>query len=91
MLVSGGTTLSFPFYRYEKTKNETLKLENITDGALTQFQNHYQESNGAAITKEDIFYYTYGVLHSPVYRKKYEQNLKREFCAATCCTNFVVS
>jgi predicted helicase len=24
-------------------------------------------------------YYTYAVLHSPVYRRKYEQNLKREF------------
>ena len=35
--------------------------------------------NGAKITKQDIFYYTYAVLHSPVYRKKYEQNLKREF------------
>jgi predicted helicase len=35
--------------------------------------------NGARITKQDIFYYTYAVLHSPVYRRKYEQNLKREF------------
>ncbi len=36
-------------------------------------------TNGAKITKQDIFYYVYAVLHSPVYRKKYEQNLKREF------------
>ncbi len=36
-------------------------------------------NHGAQITKQDIFYYTYGVLHSPQYRKKYEQNLKREF------------
>jgi predicted helicase len=33
----------------------------------------------ARITKEDIFYYTYAVLHSPEYRRKYERNLKREF------------
>jgi predicted helicase len=32
-----------------------------------------------AITKEDIFYYVYAVLHNPEYRKKYELNLKREF------------
>ncbi len=32
-----------------------------------------------AITKEDIFYYIYGVLHNPKYRQKYELNLKREF------------
>jgi len=31
------------------------------------------------ITKEDIFHYTYAVLHNPTYRKKYELNLKREF------------
>ncbi|MGK7939099.1 MAG: type ISP restriction/modification enzyme, partial [Crocosphaera sp.] len=31
------------------------------------------------ITKEDIFYYTYAVLHNPNYRKKYELNLKRDF------------
>ena len=37
------------------------------------------KTNGAQITKQDIFYYTYGVLHSPQYRKKYGQNLKREF------------
>jgi predicted helicase len=32
-----------------------------------------------AITKEDIFYYIYAVLHNPKYREKYELNLKREF------------
>jgi predicted helicase len=31
------------------------------------------------ITKEDIFNYTYAVLHNPEYRKKYELNLKRDF------------
>ncbi|MGH6795897.1 MAG: type ISP restriction/modification enzyme, partial [Methylocella sp.] len=32
-----------------------------------------------AITKDAIFHYIYGVLHDPVYREKYAQNLKREF------------
>ncbi|MGH8145113.1 MAG: type ISP restriction/modification enzyme [Rhodanobacteraceae bacterium] len=32
-----------------------------------------------AITKMDIFHYVYAVLHDPVYREKYAQNLKREF------------
>ena len=31
------------------------------------------------ITKEDIFHYTYGVLHDPAYRQKYALNLKRDF------------
>ncbi|NJS36689.1 MAG: helicase [Brachymonas sp.] len=31
------------------------------------------------INKEAIFHYCYAVLHDPVYREKYAQNLKREF------------
>jgi predicted helicase len=46
---------------------------------LNQFQINYNQPNGAPITKQDIFYYTYAVLHAPKYRRKYEQNLKREF------------
>jgi predicted helicase len=31
------------------------------------------------ITKQAIFHYCYAVLHDPVYREKYAQNLKRDF------------
>jgi predicted helicase len=65
-------------YRYE---NGT-RLDNITDWALKQFQQHYQPGRGKKaepITKEAIFHYVYAVLHDPVYREKYAQNLKREF------------
>jgi predicted helicase len=50
---------------------------NITDWALDQFRSHYGEKPG--ITKEAIFHYCYAVLHDPIYREKYAQNLKREF------------
>ncbi len=40
------------------------------------------------ITKEDIFHYTYAVLHHPAYRKKYELNLKREFPRIPFYDNF---
>ncbi|HXG82790.1 MAG TPA: type ISP restriction/modification enzyme [Pyrinomonadaceae bacterium] len=73
--MGNGGTQCLPRYKY----SENQKHENITDWGLTQFQTHYKASNGAKITKQDIFYYTYAVLHAPVYRKKYEQNLKREF------------
>ena len=67
--------------------------DNITDWALAQFRAHYEagailspakrEKKRApetrAITKDDIFHYVYGVLHDPLYREKYAQNLKREF------------
>ncbi|GAX40460.1 adenine specific DNA methyltransferase [Tolypothrix sp. NIES-4075] len=66
-------TQCLPLYRYDKEGN---RHDNITDWGLKQFQNHY---NDTTITKLDIFQYTYAVLHNPVYREKYELNLKREF------------
>ena len=57
-----GDTQMFPLYTFD---SENQKHENITDWALNQFQTHYKESNGAQITKQDIFYYIYAVLHSP--------------------------
>lgn len=82
-----------PLYYYEKveenSQNELLgatndeniqdgyvRREAITDDALRDFQGHYQDHN---ITKEDIFYYVYGVLHSKEYRKKYAADLKKEW------------
>jgi len=62
-----------PLYRYDQNGN---RIDNITDWGLTQFQTHYKKNN---ITKENIFHYTYAVLHHPAYRSKYEINLKREF------------
>ncbi|MGB1204269.1 MAG: type ISP restriction/modification enzyme [Chitinophagales bacterium] len=62
-----------PFYTYDKNGN---RQENITNWGLQQFATHYKDE---LITKEAIFHYTYGVLHYPAYRQKYELNLKREF------------
>jgi predicted helicase len=58
------------------------RVDNITDWGLEQFRKHYQPGRAKAkrpITKEAIFHYVYAVLHDPVYREKYAQNLKREF------------
>jgi predicted helicase len=43
---------------------------------VVQFRDHYGDQK---ITREDIFHYTYAVLHHPAYRRKYALNLKREF------------
>lgn len=67
------TTQCFAFYVYGEDGNN--RRENITDWALEQFQTHY---NDKQITKWDIFYYTYALLHHPEYREKYSANLKRE-------------
>lgn len=66
-------TQCLPFYTYD---SEGKRIENLTDWGLTQFQTQYKDKK---ITKESIFAYVYAVLHTPQYRAKYEQNLKREF------------
>ena len=73
LLEGGGQTIGVSLYRYDSAGN---RHENITDWGLEQFVTHYKDKK---ITKEDIFHYTYAVLHNPAYRKKYELNLKREF------------
>ena len=52
-----------------------IKEDAITDEALEHFQEAYPENT---ISKDDLFYYIYGILHSPDYRTKYANNLSKE-------------
>nr|MCU0499867.1 DNA helicase [Anaerolineae bacterium] len=70
---AGSSSQCFPFYTYDEDGSN--RRENITDWALKQFQTHYNDST---ITKWDIFYYVYGMLHHTAYREKYADNLKRD-------------
>lgn len=49
------------------------RIDNITDEALGRFRAAY----GPSISKDDIFYYVYGLLHSPDYRATYAADLKK--------------
>ncbi len=53
---------------------EYTRKDAITDAALEHFQTHYEDDT---IGKEDLFYYVYGILHSPVYRERYAADLKK--------------
>ncbi len=66
-------TQCFPFYTYDE--DGTNRRENITDWALARFRAHYRDE---AIGKWDIFHYVYALLHHPVYRERYQANLKRD-------------
>ena len=68
-----GSDQCFPFYTYDE--DGTNRQENITDWALAEFRTHYKSDT---LTKWDIFHYTYGLLHHPDYREKYEMNLRRD-------------
>ncbi len=79
-----GSTQCFPLYYYEKvekthlslfdnSEEEYIKRDGISDFILKIAKDNY----GPNITKEDIFYYVYGILHSPIYREKFKNDLKK--------------
>ena len=72
-LMPQGGSQCFPFYTYDEDGSNCR--ENITDWALDQFREQY---NDQAIIKWDIFYYIYAMLHHPGYRERYAADLKRE-------------
>jgi predicted helicase len=78
----------FPLYRYDETaqtasddlfaeKDEVglRRRDAITDAGLAHFQAAY---TGEQISKEDVFYYVYGIFHSPDYRERFADNLSKE-------------
>ena len=85
-----GTSQCFPLYWYDvdperKSKqssiadfgadlqsNGMVRHDGISDWALEQARSKY----GNDVTKEDIFYYIYGYLHSPDYRSAFVDDLK---------------
>ena len=75
----------FPLYHYEPADDDTTLFADgevidgyrrhnaITDATLAR----YQDSYGSEVAKEDIFYYVYGLLHSPEYKRRYAADLKK--------------
>lgn len=58
------------------------RVDNITDWVLKEFSKHYEVGKGRKtrpLTKDGIFDYAYAVLHDPVYREKYEDDLEFQF------------
>ena len=53
--------------------SEAGRRDNITDEALAAYRARYGED----VTKDDIFAYVCGVLHSPEYRERYATDLAK--------------
>ncbi len=77
----------FPRWQYPKPSDEpdaseTLldvdespeRIDNISDTALKAFQEHYRTDK---ITKDEIFYYVYGILHAPSYKEQFANDLSK--------------
>ncbi len=52
---------------------EPHRQDNISDGALDAYRNRYSQW----VTKDQIFAYVYGILHSPDYRERYADDLAK--------------
>ena len=82
-----GKSLCFPLYWYEENKHQEATLfgdgsedkyirhDGVTDWILKEFRKRFPGSKN--LTKEHIFYYVYGILHSPDYRERFAADLKK--------------
>lgn len=57
----------------DNTLDRYVRRDGVTDWILAAARKQY----GSKVTKEDIFYYVYGVLHSPDYRTAFAADLKK--------------
>ena len=78
-----GKSQCFPLYWYEENKQQGLfatesgdyiRHDGISDWMLKEVRNRVGNKK---ITKEMIFYYVYGLLHSPDYRETFASDLKK--------------
>lgn len=77
----------FPLYWYEENKHQQATLfdgietekyirrDGITDWILKEVRKRFGGTK--ALTKEHIFYYVYGLLHSKQYRERFADDLKK--------------
>ncbi|EJF80292.1 type ISP restriction/modification enzyme, partial [Bartonella doshiae] len=66
----------------EESKTAGLQRRDaITDEGLAHFKAAYPNEK---ITKDDLFYYVYGLLHSEDYRARYADNLSKELPRIPC-------
>lgn len=81
-------TQCFPLYWYEENKGEPevslfgttneerwTQRDGITDWCLQEVRSRF--AGAQSLTKEDIFYYVYGLLHSPDYRERFADDLRK--------------
>ena len=98
-MVDIGVTQCFPLYLYDEEAEASTESQRelfsqgpqsapnrarrhaLSDAGLAHFRAAYP---GEDIDKEDVFYYVYGLLHSPTYREKYADNLAKELPRIPC-------
>lgn len=82
-----GKSQCFPLYWYEENKSKLMSLfddvsnadfirhDGISDWILKEVRKRFGDTK--SLTKEHIFYYVYGLLHSQGYRERFADDLKK--------------
>lgn len=82
-----GKSQCFPLYWYKENKNlqktlfdeghedKYIRHDGITDWILKEVRSRF--GNTRILTKEHIFYYIYGLLHSTQYKERFASDLKK--------------
>ena len=76
--------------------NRYVRHDAITDEALRVFRDAYplafaarpKTKGGTGVSKEDVFWYVYGILHSPEYRERFSANLQKELPRVPLAADF---
>ena len=76
---------ALPRYRYRQSadaqralpghEQKLERVDNISNRALRAFRVRYEDNT---ITKDEIFDYIYGLLHAPIYRERFANDLSKE-------------
>jgi len=79
--LSGAVSITYVFPLYLYYENDTLLDEpkpNLNPDFVREFEDKLQANRGS-LPARDIFNYIYAILHSPTYRRRYEEFLKYDF------------
>ncbi len=85
----------FARYRYEVGEGEATLLDQEADGlrrvdnisaeSITAFRDHYGDES---ISADNVFYYVYGALHSPSYRRQFAEELRKSLARIPMLSDF---
>lgn len=85
----------FPLYCFDEAPQDDLfgkagedrfvRRDAITDDAIRAYRKTYADDG---IGKEDLFYYVYGLFHSPEYKTRFEADLKKQLPRTPFATDF---
>lgn len=74
----------FPRFVYQGPPTDQLSFDNLAQESQQKLDNisedvhkEYQKAFGTDTTKDDIFYYVYGLMHAPSYRSTFKADLRK--------------